>query len=270
MKSAEATPEVRTAEKPNLGSLSDPSRMRIVDIRPLSDRVMQLALAREDGDGVLFEPGQFCKIAIPGPDGDLWRSYSIATPVISGSPAKTCEIAIAAVPGGAATDYLFTRRVGEILRVSGPFGRLVLPSEESPHYVLVGTGTGMAPYRAMLPELERRADERSIRVTLLMGVRARDELIYGEDFAAFAGRSDQRRFIACYSRDEAGPSGSHEYRGYVQDALRELALTPGQERIYLCGNPDMIDECSRALSERGFAKRDLVREKYSTGKAARS
>lgn len=159
MSSNAVASQVRTVEGSGLGTMSEPSRMQIVDIRSLSDRVMHFTLAREDGGAILFEPGQFCNVAIPGADGELWRSYSIATPVVSGKPSQTCDITVAAVPGGAATEYLFTRRTGEVLRVSGPFGRLVLPSEELPHYVLVGTGTGMAPYRAMLPELERRARE---------------------------------------------------------------------------------------------------------------
>jgi ferredoxin-NADP reductase len=46
---------------------------------------------------------------------------------------------------------------GEHFGISGPFGLLVLPETLPKRLVLVGTGTGMAPYRAMLPELEKAA-----------------------------------------------------------------------------------------------------------------
>jgi NAD(P)H-flavin reductase len=126
----------------------------------------------------------------------------------------------------------------------------------------------MAPYRAMLPELERRARQRPVRVTLLMGVRTRGERIYYEEFAEFAGRSSLRTFIVCYSQGQPASGGAPEYRGYVQDTLRRLPLTPGQEHVYLCGSPQMIDECSRVLSERGFEKHYLMRDETPDGGTA--
>lgn len=107
-------------------------------------------------------------------------------PAHESGASDTCEIAASATPGGLATDYLFTLRPGDRVRVSGPFGRLALPREDPAHYVFIGTGTGMAPFRAMLPELDRRATVRSLRVTILMGVRAPAERLYYQDFVRFA------------------------------------------------------------------------------------
>lgn len=260
----------RPAAAQSFGTRRDPVAMRVTESRALSKRVLQLTLTREDGRDIAFKPGQFCNVAIPGADGDVWRSYSIATPAVSGAASPVCEIAVAAVPGGAATEYLFSRRPGDSVRVSGPLGRLLLPPEDPAHYLLIGTGTGMAPYRAMLPELERRAATQPLRVTLLMGVRSRGECIYGGDFLDFVRRAPElRRFLVCYSRDMPAAQPSHERAGYVQDALRELPLAPGQDRVYLCGNPDMIDDCSRALTERGIDKSCLVREKYRSSPSPR-
>jgi ferredoxin-NADP reductase len=248
-----------------LGSMKAPVRLRVAASRRLADRLLELTLARVDGGMIQFEPGQFCNIAVPGPDGELWRSYSMATPTRSGVPVPAFQIAVSAVEGGAATRYLFSRRAGDTLRACGPFGRLLLPRDDPAHYLLIGTGTGMAPYRAMLPELDVRALRQALRVTLLMGARTRAECLYGDEFREFVSADPaRRRFLVCYSR-ECGPLDSDfERPGYVQQSVDDLDVSPEETRAFLCGNPDMIDAVAALLMAQGFDRRALVREKYQS------
>lgn len=268
--------EIDTADTPGaplpratgLGSRAAPATMRVTEVRHLSKRLLRVGFCREDGDGFSFRPGQFCRVAVPAGDGSVWRSYSIATPVREGGTSETCEIAITAMDGGLATRYLFGLAPGDRIQTSGPFGRLVLPDVDTEHYLLIGTGTGMAPYRAMLPELEARSRSAAgrLRVTLLIGVRAPSESLYVEDFLEFVAHApEQRRLLVTYSRVLPQTPEWFEAGGHVQDRLPWLRLSPAGDRILLCGNPDMIDDCSAALAERGFDKKALVREKYLPG-----
>jgi ferredoxin-NADP reductase len=248
-----------------LGSMNAPVRLRVTARRRLTDRLLELTLVRADGWMVRFEPGQFCNIAVPGPGGELWRSYSMATPTRSGESVSAFQIAVSAVEGGAATRYLFSRRAGDTLRACGPFGRLLLPRDDPAHYLLIGTGTGMAPYRAMLPELDARAVGQALRVTLLMGARTRAECLYGDEFREFV-RADpaRRRFLVCYSREPAPLDPDFERAGHVQQSVNDLDLSPAATRAFLCGNPDMIDAMAALLMAQGFDRRALVREKYQS------
>ncbi|MDZ7748641.1 MAG: FAD-binding oxidoreductase [Halofilum sp. (in: g-proteobacteria)] len=254
-----------------LGSRSDPATMRVVEVRRTSDRILHLGLRREDGGTLAFRPGQFCRVAIPTPSGEMaWRSYSIATPVTEDDTSDVCEIAAAAVPAGIGTSHLFSRRIGDRIQVCGPFGRLILPTSDPARYVLIGTGTGMAPYRSMLPELERRASATGLSVTLVMGVREPADALYADDFRAFVARDpERRRLLVSYSRQLPVVEGRLQARGYVQERLSELELSPDHDRVLLCGNPDMIDECVAELVHGGFGKADLIREKYLSGPAPR-
>jgi len=247
--------------------------MRVTDVRRVTKGLLHLGLGREDGGTFRFRPGQFCRVAAPVSDGDhVWRSYSIATPATEGSLHETCEIAVASRPDGVATEYLFGLGLGDRVWVSGPFGRLVLPDEDPAHYLLIGTGTGMAPYRAMLPELEKRARATGgrLRVTLLMGVREPADALYVDDFQEFVARSpDLRRLFVSYSRRVPERPGWFEAPGYVQDRLSQLRLSPADDRVLLCGNAAMIDDCSTALAARGFDKSAIVREKYLPGPGPR-
>ncbi|HSH43349.1 MAG TPA: FAD-binding oxidoreductase [Arenicellales bacterium] len=252
----------------DLGSREEPALMQVTTTRRLSQRLLQLGLRRADGRAFAFRPGQFCRIAVPTGDGSVWRSYSIATPALEGGSSEICEVAITAMEGGLATEYLFGLAPGECVRMSGPFGRLVLPDTDPAHYLLIGTGTGMAPYRAMLPELEKRTRAASgrLNVTLLMGVRAPSEALYIEDFLEFVAHApDRRQLLVSYSRQLPEVPEWFETAGHVQSQLAGLRLSSSEARVMLCGNPEMIDDCSAALAERGFDTKTLVREKYLAG-----
>lgn len=227
--------------------------------RMITPRVRELAFVRADGQPLDYQAGQFVTLQIPHPEKLLRRSYSIAT-----IPGESDEIrvAVAHVEGGRATGILFGMEQGEKVRAAGPFGRFVLRDDPPARYVLLATGTGVTPYRAMLPELERRIDLEDFRVELMLGVRAPDELLYGEEFRGVAERHPNFRFHACYSRRMPERPGANEHQGYVQHHLDVLDLDPARDIVYLCGNPGMIDAAAQDLQARGFPIQNVRREKY--------
>jgi NAD(P)H-flavin reductase len=77
-----------------------------------------------------------------------------------------------------------------------------------------------------------------------------------------ARRHPHFRFRACYSREFPDAPEPWERRGYVQTHFDSLALDPARDVIYLCGNPDMIDQAMEQLRALNFPTRNLRREKY--------
>ena len=84
-------------------------------------------------------------------------------------------------------------------------------------YLLIGTGTGVTPYRAMLPQLRELMAVRGVEVVLLFGARTPAELIYGEDFRAFAEGHPGFRFVPCFSRELPADPHPDVRKGYVQE-----------------------------------------------------
>lgn len=228
--------------------------------RMVTPRVRELAFRRKDGEALAFEPGQFISLMINTPDKLLRRSYSIATVPESGD--KELRIAVSHVEGGRATQLLFAMQPGEELPAIGPAGRFVLRDDGHCRYVLLATGTGVTPYRAFLPELRRRLQDPKVSVDLVLGVRTREELLYGEDFRAMDEAFENFRFFACYSRELSAQSASNDLKGYVQDHLQELKLDPAHDVVYLCGNPGMIDAAAAHCETAGFPIGNVRREKY--------
>ncbi len=227
--------------------------------RMLTPRVRQLGFRREDGTPFSYTPGQFITLHLPSQDMELRRSYSVAT--IPGSVDEV-QIAVTYVEGGRATKILFDMAPGARVQTTGPFGRFVLRDDPPGRYLLVATGTGISPFRAMLPLLRVRLDGRQHAAVLLLGVRGPNELLFGEDFLGLARENPAFDFIASYSRRMPEPPVSYARKGYVQNHLMELKPDPQRDIVYLCGNPDMIDKAVEQLKAIGFENHNLRREKY--------
>ena len=227
--------------------------------------VVHLAFRRSDQTSLEYIPGQFLNLHFQTDAGSSHRSYSIANPPRADG---LLEIAMSPVAGGLATETLARLEPGEQLQASGPYGRFVLRDEPPCRYVLVGTGTGITPYRAMLPQLAERLDA-GFRAHVVLGVWGREESLFGEDFIAASKAHAGFEFTACYSREFPTDPAPWEQAGYVQTTFSNLDLDPEKDIVYLCGNPGMIDESVDILKAMGFTLKQLRREKYLSARPAR-
>jgi NAD(P)H-flavin reductase len=137
-----------------------------------------------------------------------------------------------------------------------------MPGDRNARYLLVATGTGVTPYRAMLPQLSALHAERDVEALLLFGARSPEELLYGEEFRAFAEANPWFRFVPCFSRQMPDSAQPDDRRGYVQQVLAEFAPDPQRDIAYLCGNPNMVDAAFEVLKSAGLPVPHIRREKY--------
>lgn len=249
--------------------MADHFTLRLVESFMLAPSVRHLVFERADGQPLKFQPGQFLQVHFHYDDGTpTKRSYSVAT-VGEGSapnvPAEVprIEIAVSYVEGGAATKVLGNLQTGETVEASGPYGRFCLqPGDTRPRYLLLATGTGVTPYRAMLPQIRQLLACGDREVVLLYGARSEAELLFGEEFEAFARDNPGFTFHGCLSRQPRAVPRPHDRQGHVQTVLAELAPHADRDIAYLCGNPDMVDAAFNALKDYGLPVAQIRREKY--------
>jgi len=222
--------------------------LKLIGKRMLAPSVAHLTFTRDDGQPLDFVPGQFIQVHFHYADGTATkRSYSLATIHDHAlGPGDAVEIAVSYVPGGAATALFEGLGEGDTVQASGPFGRFCLmPADANRRYLLIGTGTGVTPYRSMLPLLAQAIAGRGVEVVVLFGARTPEELLYGDEFRAFADAHPGFRFVPCFSRELPAPGSAHAHadvrHGYVQQFLREFAPAADTDIAYLCGNPNMVD-----------------------------
>ena len=247
--------------------------LKLTARRMIAPSVAHLSFRRDDGQPLDYIPGQFIQVHFQYADGSAARrSYSLATIHDHAmGPGEAVDIAVSYVPGGAATALFEGLPEGGTIDASGPYGRFgLLPADANRRYLLIGTGTGITPYRAMLPQIETLMRERNIEVVLLQGARTPGELLYGDEFRAFADAHPGFRFVPCFSREmpEAGSAHAHAdaRHGYVQNALAEFAADAEDDIAYLCGNPNMVDASFEALKAAGLPVPHIRREKYVSNK----
>ncbi len=240
----------------------------------LAPTIAHLSFVRDDGLPLDFIPGQFVQVHFTYADGTATkRSYSLATIHDHAiGPGEAVDIAVSYVPGGSATALFESLDIDGVVQASGPYGRFCLmPADTNARYLLIATGTGVTPYRAMLPLLEQQVVERGLQVVVLFGARSPEELLYGDEFRAAAARHPGRfRFVPCFSRELPDPGSAHSHddvrHGYVQQFIDEFAPTADDDIAYLCGNPNMVDACFEALKAHGLPVPQIRREKYVSSK----
>ncbi|WP_334179621.1 ferredoxin--NADP reductase [Pseudoxanthomonas sp.] len=246
-----------------------PFPLKLVGRRMLAPSVGHYSFVRDDGQPLDFIPGQFIQVHFSYADGTATkRSYSLATIHDHAmGPGEAVEIAVSYVPGGAATALFEGLPEGGHVEASGPFGRFCLmPGDRNARYLLIATGTGVTPYRSMLPQLEALMAGRGIDVVLLQGARTPTELLYGDEFRAFADMHPAFRYVPCLSRELPADPHPDVRQGYVQQHLAEFAPDAARDIAYLCGNPDMVDACFETLKEHGLPVPQIRREKYVSSK----
>ena len=171
------------------------------------------------------------------------RSYSMANaPEHLGEP-PVIELHLRHMPGGKFTEHVFgAMKERDILRLEGPFGSFFLREETSKPVVLLASGTGFAPIRAILEHMQAQGSARP--AVLYWGCRTQADL-YQHDWALAAAASmPNLRYIPVLS--EAGPGqGWHGRTGFVHQAvMADLPDLSGHE-VYACGAPVMVDSAQR-------------------------
>jgi benzoyl-CoA 2,3-epoxidase subunit A len=152
---------------------------------------------------------------------------------------------------GVASNYLCDLEVGDTVQVIGPFGAsFLMPNHPRSHIVMICTGTGSAPMRAMTEwrrRLRQSAKFEGGKLMLFFGARTQQELPY---FGPL--KSLPKDFIdinLAFSRTPGAP------KRYVQDAMRERAadlaplLADPNAHFYVCGLKSMEQGVVLALRD---------------------
>ncbi len=216
-----------------------PTRVLAID-RPAPD-VALLRLQLPANQRFQYHAGQYIEFILPG---GARRSYSMANaPTRLGNP-PAIELHLRHMPGGLFTDVAFsTLKEKDILRLEGPFGSFLLRASAKP-VILLASGTGLAPVKALVEQLQDSADCRPVQ--LYWGCRSRRDL-YLHDWALQLAQSwPQLHYTPVLS--EPMPADAWRGRtGFVHQALMADWPDLARHQVYACGTPAMVEAAHRDL-----------------------
>jgi len=223
----------------------------LVETRELAPEVRHFVFEAETPK-LDYVPGQFVSLSAELEGREITRAYSIC----SAPEGNRFELWLNRVPDGRFSPYLFALRPGEAVEAQGPLGFFTLrePPNDS---VMVATGTGIAPFRAMLRD--RLGKDRESRCTLVFGVRHEQGLLYREEFEAMERECAGFFFWPVLSRPDARWRGR---TGHVQPHVQEAVGDRRDVDVYVCGLKLMVDDVRSMLKGVGFDRRRIVYEKY--------
>ncbi|MFI9628285.1 globin domain-containing protein [Streptomyces sp. NPDC052042] len=204
-----------------------------------------------------FRPGQYVSVQVELPDGARQiRQYSLSS--APGSPLRS--ITVKRVHGGGSPDgevscHLHAGvRVGDRLRVSAPYGDLVLDSADAP-LLLVSAGIGCTPMLSMLEHLA--ATGHSAPVTVVHGDRSPADHALRNDHVTLAGKLPDATTHFWYEQPESHHPADRT--GLVD--LSDFTIAPGTH-TYLCGPLPFMRAVRTQLLAKGVPAADIHYEVF--------
>jgi CDP-4-dehydro-6-deoxyglucose reductase len=220
-----------------------PSRVMAID-KPSPD-VAVLKLQLPANQNLQYRAGQYVEFILR--DGAR-RSYSMANaPHLLGTP-PAIELHIRHMPGGKFTDHVFgAMKEKDILRVEGPFGSFFLRETSDKPMVLLASGTGFAPIKALIEHMEFKGVTRP--TVLYWGCRSKADLYLHEWAEAAAARLPRLRYVPVLSepKTEDGWTGR---TGLVHQAVMADLPDLSGHQVYACGAPIMVESAERDFTAR--------------------
>ena len=210
--------------------------VRVQSLERLSHDVMRVKLQLPAADTFGYRAGQYVDFLLR--DGAR-RSYSMANAPHTQSGAPGIELHIRHMPGGKFTDQVFgTMKEKDILRIEGPFGSFYLREDSAKPMVLLASGTGFAPIKALIEHMRFKGITRP--AVLYWGGRRPADLYENAWIQAQLADMPQLRYVPVVS--DALPDDAWTGRaGFVHRAvLQDLPDLSGHQ-VYACGAPIVVD-----------------------------
>ena len=230
---------------------------RVLSVHHWTDRLFTFTTTRDPS--LRFSNGHFTMIGLRVNDKPLLRAYSIA----SANYEEHLEFLSIKVDNGPLTSRLQHIQVGDTIIVGRkPTGTLLIDyTLPGKRLYLLGTGTGLAPFMSIIRDPETY--EKFEKVILVHGVRQVDELAYHDmvtehlpnhEFLGDLVRS-QLLYYPTVTRE------SYRNMGRITELIEtgklesDLGLPPinaAEDRVMLCGSPNMLTDLKHLLESRGF------------------
>jgi CDP-4-dehydro-6-deoxyglucose reductase len=238
--------EARTVAAGEFAPRKMPARVARIE-RPAPDvAVLTIQLPANDAFG--YRAGQYVEFILR--DGSR-RSYSMANAphrvnaLLEGGQGAI-ELHIRHMPGGVFTDHVFgAMKERDILRMEGPFGTFFLREDSQAPLVLLASGTGFAPIKALIEHMEHKGITRP--AVLYWGCRSAADLYQHEWAQAAAQRLPNLRYIPVLSEPKVEDAWAGR-TGFVHQAVMADLPDLSAYEVYACGAPIVVESARRDFS----------------------
>jgi len=235
--------------------------VRVSALDKVSDDVMVLRLQLPATDTFQYHAGQYVEFLLR--DGSR-RSYSMATAPHLQAEAPSMELHIRHMPGGKFTDQVFgSMKEKDILRIEGPYGSFYLREDSQKPIILLASGTGFAPIKAILQHMRFKHIERPTH--LYWGGRRPSDLYQDAWIRAWCQDMPNLRYTPVVS-DAHAEDGWTGRTGFVHRAVLEDTPDLTHYEVYACGAPIVIESAQRDYKAAGLPDEAFFADAFTSEK----
>ncbi len=196
----------------------------------------------------------------PAEGNKMMLNIRIATP-----PWDRDKKAFKDVPPGYCSSYVFTRKPGDKVTISGPYGEFHIKHTEK-EMVYIGGGAGMAPLRSHIFHLFHTL-KTGRKVSYWYGARSRREIFYEDEFRAIERDFPNFKFVIALS-DPLPDDHWKGDTGFIHNVVLKNYLDkhpePEEVEYYLCGPPMMNDAVQKMLDNLGVPKSNVAFDDFGS------
>ncbi len=203
-----------------------------------------------------YREGQHVGVIVPGPHAfghdKHFRLYTIAnSPQLNANDSIEIELCVRRCfyidefsgeeEPGIASNYLCNLKAGDSVTLNGPYGEAFeLPSDPETNLLMIGSGTGIAPFRAFIQHIYQRQSKWQGRMVLFYGARSGTEKLYRNDINSDLDKYYDQKTFQAFEGLSKRPWMDHEDDG-LHDVLSENAeeiwelIQDPKTHVYLAG-----------------------------------
>lgn len=234
-----------------------PTRLKLMEKK--SDDVMRLQLQLPANEAFQYHAGQYIDFLLAG---GLRRSYSMANAPHTLAAGEGIELHIRHMPGGKFTDQVFgTMKERDILRIEGPFGSFYLREGSAKPIILLASGTGFAPLKALIEHMQFAKISRP--TTLYWGGRRPTDLYMMDWVQAKLAEMPNLRFVPVVS-DALPEDGWTGRTGFVHQAVLQDTPDLSAYQVYACGAPIVVASAQRDYLQAGLPVDEFYADSFTS------
>lgn len=201
-----------------------------------------------------FVAGQYylVRLRVNARPGVVEQAYSVSSSPWPSSP--FIEMTVRAVPGGRVSPVLVRQvGVGDQLHLRGSFGSLTWDETNGDAVVMIGAGSGVAPFASIVRYASAR--ESPVPMTLLSSSRDRASILFGEQLEEFSHRRDSLSIVHTLTRSPSDPDVRYHRRidgPMIDEVIGELGLRDRTSLSLLVAGPiEMVSSVRHSIATLG-------------------
>jgi predicted ferric reductase len=231
-------------------------RLVVEEVRAENDTVTTVVMRGRNLHRLPARAGQFLQWRfLDGPGFTRAHPYSLS----AAPDGRTLRITAAHLGDGSAG--LASLRPGTRVAFEGPYGRLHEGVRTRRKVLLMASGIGITPMRALFESLDQRPGD----VTLVYRVSSDADQIFVDELSALAGSRRARFFVVTGPRATDRDSWLPQHAAHLGDveALRQLVPDVANHDVFICGSPGWMDAAEQAVTGAGVPGEHIHIERFT-------